>query len=465
MSYSTTIGPKELLTIRQLLRDEQTLRKSVSFLKEDYFQSEPTRVAFRLISQHFKDHNEPLPQRLLAIGLHDFKGAATGEDFTRQTLELLGDLSQDKHEYNHEATLQLIQDWAHERAVFNASMNFITLTQDGAGSSQLIAALDDVKDAVHFSFNNSVGWDLDDIDEYIAETTQRRKRIKTNNTYLDQITDGGFPERTLNVFAGVTNVGKTALMVGLSCEFLKQGYKVAYLSIEMSCTEMMKRHYANLGNHEINDLSAGEALLRPMIMKALKAKDNGKLKIQEFPPSCTTSDDLNQYLDNLKEKLDFEADVVFVDYANLMTSHRVNSNSGHHLVVKSVAEELRAIAVKRSVPIITATQLNRQAYGNSRPGLENSSDSMGLPMTADFMAIITRDMQDPSANTFTVFQDKNRYTNKSDLPQFTLGFNFSKHQIYDTTDAELNKTFEIDPLSKFSDGWATKPKRFADFSY
>ena len=452
---------KEQTILQELLNSPEFISTAIPFIKEEYFELRHNRKLFKFISAYFSKFDKAPTVQQIAVWSEDITGL--NEDEYQDLRTQLNTLNQE-YSSKYEWAIEMAQTWCQERGKMLAFLEAIEHTQaDSKPSTSLQACLDKIAEASGIRFLSDIGHDIAaDSDDYIESMLRKDKRIPTSVAVFDEILGGGFPIKTLSCFLASTNVGKTALMCALTANMLRAGYKVLYVSLEMSKYEIESRVHASLSKRPLNLINeANKEDLEEVVNRSIHSiASGGRLMTEEFPTASVDTSALKALLVQLKQQRDFVPDVVFVDYLNLFNSSRVNNNSGSYTIVKSIAEELRGIAVANQVPIITATQSNRAGYNNSDMDLTNTSESIGLPATVDFMASLTRDDNLDAMDQILVKQQKNRFRNKADKTRFAIGFKFATMSIYDLDDPTESL---IDEKSDEQD--AVFKTKFAEFSF
>lgn len=454
---------KEQTILQELLNSQEFISTSIPFIKEDYFELKANKKLFKFISAYFSRFDKAPTIQQIAVWSEDITGLSETEfaELDAQLRKL-----DEPYSSKHEWAIEMAQTWCQERGKMIAFLEAIEHTQaDSKPETSLQSCLDKIAEASGIRFLSDIGHDIvADSDDYIESMLRKDKRIPTSVSVFDEILGGGFPIKTLSCFLASTNVGKTAVMCALASNMLRAGYKVLYVSLEMSKYEIESRIHASLSKRPLNLINdANRDDLESVVNRSVKSiSSGGRLMTEEFPTASVDTSALKALLVQLKQQRDFVPDVVFVDYLNLFNSSRVNNNSGSYTIVKSIAEELRGIAVANQLPIITATQSNRAGYNNSDMDLTNTSESIGLPATVDFMASLTRDDTLDELEQILVKQQKNRFRNKGDKPRFAVGFKFSTMTIYDLDDP--TEGIMDDKLNRQEDDYKKK-FQFAEFSF
>jgi hypothetical protein len=411
--------------------DEAYCRKVIPFLKREYFSDRKESVIMTQIVDFFNKYNKPLTPEILSIEVSNAKGVTDKE---------VGDIGT----YIKETLVQapINQDWLVEntekfckdRAVYLAIMGAIKIYEgkDGTHTPDAIPAL--VSDALAVSFDSSVGHDyLDDFASRYDYYHRVEEKIPFDLDMFNKITKGGLSKKTLNICLAGTGVGKSLFMchVGASC--LVQGKNVLYITMEMAEERIAERIDANLLNLSMDELKVVDKDIYESRIQKLVKKTQGKLIVKEYPTASAHAGHFRALLEELKLKRDFAPDIIFIDYLNICSSQRMKQGGSvnSYTYVKAIAEELRGLAVEYNVPIVSATQTTRSGYTNSDPGLEDTSESFGLPATADFMFALVSNEELEQLNQIIVKQLKNRYNDPSYFKRFVIGVDRAKMKLYD----------------------------------
>lgn len=420
----------EKTILSNLLFNEEYSRRALTFLKSEYFSDVSDRTIFELISSFTKKYNALPSREALLIDLSNASGLS--EDQFKETQQCVVNLESDSAT-KLDWLLDNTERFCQNKAIYNAIRESIKII-DGGGEATKNSIPKLLQDALQVSFDTSIGHDfIEDSDKRFAEYHKVENRVDFDLNYLNVITNGGLPNKTLNVILAGTGVGKSLAMCHMASHNLMCGKNVLYITLEMAEERIAQRIDTNLLNVSLDDLML---LPKDMYQKKIgkvKETTKGKLIIKEYPTATAGSGHFRHLLNELRIKKNFVPDIIYVDYLNLCTSSRLKfgANVNSYNYIKAIAEELRGLAVEFELPIMTATQTNRSALVASDVGLENTSDSIGLPMTADFMIalIATEELQD--MNQIVVKQLKNRYGDPSKYRKFVIGVDRSKMRLYD----------------------------------
>jgi len=419
----------EQTIIKNLIQSEQFTRKVIPFLKSEYFADSSEQLLYKEITHYFDKYGKSPTLEALLINLENLTGQP--EQVIKNSKELLKTLPKD------ETPLDWLTDeteqWCKDRAIYIAVMDSIeVIDKKSQRSTGEIPEL--LKDALSVSFDTHIGHDvLEDADERFEFYHTEEEKIPFDLEYFNKITKGGLPNKTLNIVLAGTGVGKSLFMCHQASSCLVMGKNVLYITMEMSEERIAERIDANTLNIPMKELPDLSKKMYDKKIEKLKNKTKGKLIVKEYPTAAAHAGHFRHLLQELDIKKDFQPDIIFVDYLNICASHRIRPGSGanSYTLVKSIAEELRGLAVEYDVPIMSATQTTRSGYGSTDIGLEDTSESFGLPATADMMfALITSDELE-ELDQLVVKQLKNRYNDPTIFKRFVIGVDRSRMKLYD----------------------------------
>ena len=418
--------------LRNLICNEQYYRKVVPFIKADYFQEYNEKILFEEIADFAAKYDKVPTKEVLTINLQS-RGDLTEETF-KDTLSGLNSLSDDWIDYDW--LLDATEKWCQDRAIYNALMQSIKIADGGDKKLDKGSIPSILQDALAVSFDEHIGHDyIEQADDRYEFYHRKEEKIPFDLEKFNYITKGGLPNKTLNIALAGTGVGKSLFMCHMAGSALSQGYNVLYITCEMAEEKIAERIDANLLNVSVKDIvDIPEVLFRSKVQEISK-KTQGKLIIKEYPTASAHAGHFRALLNDLQLKKDFKPDLIFVDYLNICASVRykgaiVNS----YTYVKAIAEELRGLAVETNLPIISATQTTRAGFGNSDPDLTDTSESFGLPATADFMFALISTEELEEQGRIMVKQLKNRYNDPTASKKFMLGIDRSKMRLYDVAE-------------------------------
>ena len=425
----------ENLIFSNLVNNEEYGRKVIPFLKEEYFTSYSDKILFNLIWDYMKEYNTFPSKEALGIDLSNKEGI-NQQTFT-DCKETIGSIEFDpstKLDWLLDKTEQFCQ----EKAVYNAIMKSIEIIDNKNSQTSKGAIPQILTDALGVSFDSHIGHDfLDDAESRYEFYHTREVRIPFDLHYMNAITQGGIPRKTLNVILAGTGVGKSLAMCHMAAANMAAGFNVLYITLEMAEERIAERIDANLLDVTIDDLKLLPRDSYNKKIEKLRNKVKGKLKIKEYPTATAGSANFRHLLNELKIKKNFIPDIIYIDYLNICISSRIKNgaNVNSYTIVKAIAEELRGLAVENNVPIVTATQTTRGGYSNSDVGLEDTSESFGLPATADFMFALITSEELEELGQIMVKQLKNRYSDPGVNRRFVIGVDRSRMRLFDAEDS------------------------------
>jgi archaellum biogenesis ATPase FlaH len=454
----------EQVILRNLLTDENYMRKVLPFVKPDYFEG-VYRILFKEAGIFVGKYNKLPTIESFKIEL-DQTEKLSGEQYT-VAVDLLPTLFA-KEENDSEWLLDSTEKWCQDRAIYNAIMESISII-DGKHESLTKGALPDLlSKALGVAFDTNVGHDyIENFEERYEFYHTEEDRIPFDLEYFNKITKGGVPRKTLNIALAGTGVGKSLFMCHVASGALVEGRNVLYITMEMAEERIAERIDANLLNTPIDQLqNLSKDMFRTKI-EDLTRKTTGKLIVKEYPTGSAHSGHFRALLNELKLKRQFEPDIIFIDYLNICSSSRMKAMGGSinsYTYIKAIAEELRGLAVEFNVPIFSATQTTRSGYGNSDVGLEDTSESFGLPATADLMFALISTEELEKLGQMMVKQLKNRYNDPTSNKRFVIGVDRSKMRLYDVDETEQNLMSDDTPVfDKSASGDRINSEKFKEF--
>lgn len=413
-----------------LLFNEEYARKVIPFLKREYFQSRIDQTMFSLIHAFADKYSKFPTKQALIIEANNFVGLTDEE--TSKLVDTINELEDSPVDVQW--LVDETEKFCQDKAVYNAIYKSIGILdgQDKELNKKAIPQI--LSDALGVSFDSHVGHDLlDDFERRYDFYHKKESRIPFDLDYFNRITKGGLPNKTLNIILAGTNVGKSLFMCHCAASNLTQGKNVLYITMEMAEERIAERVDANLLNVTLDELSLLPRDVYEKKIARIRSATTGKLIVKEYPTATAGTAHFRHLLNELKLKRNFVPDIVYIDYLNICASSRLKygSNVNSYTYVKAIAEELRGLAVEFNVPIVSATQTTRSGFTSSDVGLEDTSESFGLPATADFMfaLISTEELQE--MNQILVKQLKNRYGDPSIHRRFVIGVDRAKMRLYD----------------------------------
>ena len=421
--------------LNHLLNNEEFCRRVIPYLKPEYFEGTHRNV-FDLIVKFVGKHNRLPTAKVLDLELRKVNAP---EDVLNNSAQLI-DSIREKSEIDTEYLIGEAESWCKEKAVYNAIMESIQII-DGKSNDKSEGAIPEIlSNALGVSFDQQIGHDyIDDSQERFDFYNHKEDRIPFDLDYFNKITKGGLPNKTLNIALAGTGVGKSLFMCHCAASALEQGKNVLYITMEMAEERIAERIDANLLDVPIDQLkNLSQEMFSDRVYK-LSTRTNGKLIIKEYPTGQANTSHFRALLNELKLKKSFEPEMIYVDYLNICASSRMKGMGGainSYSYIKAIAEEIRGLAVEFDVPIVSATQTTRSGYSNSDVGLEDTSESFGLPATADLMFAIISTEELEKMGQLAVKQLKNRYNDPTYKKRFVIGVDRSKMRLFDVDQAE-----------------------------
>ena len=454
----------ERTVLSNLIHNEDYTRRVLPFIKEEYFSDRLEKILFTQIYNFVNKYNALPSKEALSIEMNGSKDV--NEDEYKKITDIISTLN--KEPVNMDWLRDTTEKFCKDRAIHNAILGGIQII-DGKDKKHTPEYLPDLlSDALSVSFDQKVGHD------YLLETKERfdfykkkEERLELDLDYFNKITRGGIPSKTLNICLAGTGVGKTMFMTHLASSILLQNKNVLYITLEMAEERIAERIDSNLLNVGMSDLEELPYQMYETKINKLQSKTTGQLIIKEYPTASAHTGHFKNLMSELALKKSFKPDILFVDYLNICASARFKpgANVNSYTYIKAIAEELRGLAVEYDIPIFSATQTTRGGFISSDVGLEDTSESFGLPATADFMFALISSEELEEKNQIMVKQLKNRYNDPTLNRKFIVGVDRSKMRLYDVeqsaqsdlvdsgqesfTDKDLDNKFK--QLGKFSD--------------
>ena len=446
--------------IRNLLSNEEYLRKVIPFLKKEYFEAD-YKTVFKEIVTFVSKYNKLPTRETLTLDM-----TANG---TFDPASGLVDLVFTPEKVNDDWLIDNTEKWCQDRAIYLAIMESINII-DGKHQSLTKQALPEIlSDALGVCFDTNVGHDyIDNSDERFDFYHTVEDRLPFDLENFNAITKGGLPNKTLNVALAGTGVGKSLFMCHVGAGALMQGKNVLYITMEMAEERIAERIDANLFNLPIDQLDKLSKVMFDNKIAKIAQKNIGKLIVKEYPTGAAHTGHFRALLNELKLKKDFVPNIIFIDYLNICSSSRMKGLGGSintYSYIKSIAEEMRGLAVEFNVPIMTATQTTRSGFSNSDVGLEDTSESFGLPATADLMFALVSTEELDKLGQMMVKQLKNRYNDPTFKKRFVVGVDRSKMRLYDVEESAQTLSDDIPVFDNSSSGKSIKSERkdYSDF--
>ena len=432
-----------------LLKDESFIKSTIPFLKSEYFHDNVDRIVFSSIVDYVNKYNTNPTSEALIIEIDRKNG---GPDLD-SAVELIGELDNSDADHDKKWLIDTTEQFCKDKAMHNAMMEGIEIlqgnTKKDAGSLPTL-----MTEALSVSFDSHIGHNyIEDSDDRFAYYNRKEEHIPFDIELLNDITEGGLTNKTLNVLMASPGAGKTLAMCHMAASAMSSGYNVLYITLEMAEEKISERIDANLMNVTMADLKSLPKQIYDNKISDIRKKSIGTLIIKEYPTVQAGAGHFRHLVKELAMKRKFVPSLIFIDYINLCQSMVYKgANVNSYEKIKSIAEELRGLAVELVVPIVTATQINRTGAASSDVSMENVAESFGLPATADlFLALIRTDELD-ELNQIQVKQLKNRYSDMTRNRRFVIGVDRSKMRLYDCEDEAQDGLMQDDDLSSSQGG-------------
>ena len=448
----------EQTILRNVLTNEPYMRKVLPFLKPDYFEG-VYKLLFKQVGLFVGKYNK-LPT-LESFKIEIDQSDKFNDEQYSHSMEILPNIFH-AEKIDNQWLEDTTEKWCQDRAIHNAIMESISIIDGKHGSLTKNALPDLLQKALSVSFDTNVGHDyIENAEQRYDFYHEQEERIPFDLDYFNRITKGGLPNKTLNIALAGTGVGKSLFMCHVAGGALVLGKNVLYITMEMAEERIAERIDANLLNIPMDQL---ENITKPMLtskVQDLARRTDGKLIVKEYPTGSANANHFRALLNELKLKKNFVPDIIFIDYLNICASARMKAMGGSinsYTYIKAIAEELRGLAVEFNVPIVSATQTTRSGYSSSDPGLEDTSESFGLPATADLMFALISSEELESLGQIMVKQLKNRYNDPNKHKRFVIGIDRSRMKLYDADNAEEGVVDDTPAFDK-----SNTNERFKDF--
>jgi archaellum biogenesis ATPase FlaH len=455
--------------LQALCTNENYTRAVLPHIKKCYFGDRVESVLFDIIKEYFDKYDSLPTVDVISIEIEN------RNDLSQSELDSIQENYQGiftKSEQNLNWLLDTTEKWCRDRAIYLALMDAIAI-HDGNDKSKTPDSIPSIlSEALAVSFDNSVGHDyIEDWTNRYDFYTKKEEKIPFDIDYLNKVTNGGLPKKTLNCWIASTGVGKSLVMCHFASTFIQQGLNVLYITMEMAEEKIAERIDANLMDVSVSDLNKMPKSMFETKFRKVQSKSNGRLIIKQFPTGHAHVGHFRALIQELKTKKAFIPDVIFIDYLNICASSRVkNNNANSYTIVKSIAEELRGLAIECNVPLVTATQTNRSGFQNTDVDLDNTSESFGLPATVDLMMALMSTEELEEAGQIMMKTLKNRYGDPNKYKRFVVGINRDKMRLFDMEQSnkeDSEKVVDISPVSSYtgSSGKLKKAANFSDFKF
>ena len=454
----------EFLILRNLLHNEEYLRKVIPFIKPEYFEDNQQKIVFEEIQNFVEKYNQVASKEILCIEVEN-RNDINDSSF-KEVVGLITSLDEEVSEFNW--LIDTTEKWCRDRAIYLALMESIALA-DGTDEKKGRDAIPSIlSDALAVRFDAHVGHDyLADYEQRYETYHRKEDRVEFDLEYFNKITKGGLPNKTLNIALAGTGVGKSLFMCHVASSVLLQGRNVLYITMEMAEEKIAERIDANLLNVPIQEIGELPKVMFEDKVTKLAQKTQGTLIIKEYPTASAHSGHFKSLLNELALKKSFRPDIIFIDYLNICASSRYRGNStvNSYSYIKAIAEELRGLAVEANVPIVSATQTTRSGYGSSDVELTDTSESFGLPATADLMfALISTDDLE-GLGQIMVKQLKNRYNDPTIFKRFVVGIDRAKMRLYDCEQTAQDDIIDSGQEQEYNNDEHKPKKSFEGFKF
>ena len=454
----------EFLILRNLLHNEDYVRKVIPFLKSEYFEDTNQRIVFEEILSFIQEYNQPATKEVLCIEVEKRKDI--NDSSFKEIVHLIQNLDDVPAEFGW--LVDTTEKWCRDRAIYIALMESIQIADGNDEKKNRDSIPSILSDALSVSFDTHIGHDyLLDYEQRYESYHKKEEKIEFDLEYFNKITKGGLPNKTLNIALAGTGVGKSLFMCHVASSVLLQGRNVLYITLEMAEERIAERIDANLLNVPIQDIGDLPKQMFENKVTNLAKKTQGTLIIKEYPTASAHAGHFKSLLNELALKKSFKPDIIFIDYLNICSSsrYRGNANINSYTFVKAIAEELRGLAVEFSVPIVSATQTTRSGYSSSDVDLTDTSESFGLPATADLMFALISTEELEELGQILVKQLKNRYNDPTIHKRFVIGIDRAKMRLYDCEQSAQNDILDIKQEEEY-DFEERKPKKsFEGFKF
>jgi len=435
----------ELTILQNLVNNDEYCRKTIPFIDRAYFTEEKDKILFDLIRDHIDKYNDAPAPIALQLMLDELQVSDMIFKEIGDTINVLDSVE----DINQDWLIDHTEKWCKDKAIYNAVLESIQII-DGKTQKDKGALPKLLQDALAVSFDNHIGHDfIDDYEERFDFYQKKEERIPFHLEKFNQITKGGLPNKTLNIALAGTGVGKSLFMCDVAASHLMMGKNVLYITLEMAEEKIAERIDANLLNTNIQQVSEMPKDLFVRKIQKIQKKTTGKLIVKEYPTASANANHFRHLLQELMLKRNFIPDIIYIDYLNICSSSRIKhgANVNSYSYIKSIAEELRGLAVENNVPIVSATQTTRSGYTNTDVGLEDTSESFGLPATADFMFALISTEELEELDQILVKQLKNRYNDPNNHKRFVVGIDRPKMRLYDAEEGAQDELTDSTPTT------------------
>ena len=454
----------ELTILRNLVFNEDYARKVIPFIQPEYYEQRVEKIVFEEIVEFIVKYGSSITIEALNIEIDNRRDLTESEN--KEIVELLSKLNDSP--VDKQWILDTTEKWCRDRAIYLALMESIHIA-DGKDDKKGRDAIPSIlSDALAVSFDNNIGHDyLQNYEERYEFYHRKEDKIEFDLEYFNKITKGGLPNKTLNIALAGTGVGKSLFMCHVASSALLQNRNVLYITLEMAEERIAERIDANLLNVPIQQLIDLPRSAFENKVNGIAKKTRGSLVIKEYPTASAHSGHFKALLNELALKKSFRPDIIFIDYLNICSSSRFKSGSNinSYTLVKSIAEELRGLAVEFNVPIMSATQTTRSGFGSSDVELTDTSESFGLPATADLMFALISTEELEGLGQIMVKQLKNRYNDPTIFKRFVVGIDRAKMRLYDVEQSAQNDILDSGKEEEYNNEENKPKKSFEGFKF
>ena len=454
----------ETTIIKNLIFNEEYSRKVIPFIQPEYFEQRSEKIIYEEIVRFISKYDSAITIEALNIETDN------RTDLTESEVKEVRDINNSLTEsvVDGQWLLDTTEKWCRDRAIYLALMESIHIADGNDEKKNRDAIPSILSDALAVSFDNNVGHDyLNDYEERFKFYHQKENRIQFDLEYFNKITKGGLPSKTLNIALAGTGVGKSLFMCHMASASLMEGRNVLYITLEMAEEKIAERIDAHLLDVNIKDITE---LPKPMFdskVNSIAKKTQGTLIIKEYPTASAHSGHFKSLLNELALKKSFSPDIIFIDYLNICASsrYRGNANVNSYSYIKAIAEELRGLAVEANVPIVSATQTTRSGFASSDVDLTDTSESFGLPATADLMFALISTEELEGLGQIMVKQLKNRYNDPTIFKRFVVGIDRAKMRLYDVEQKAQEDILDSGQEEEYNNEEKKPKKSFAEFKF
>ena len=454
----------ETTIIKNLIFNEEYSRKVIPFIEPEYFEQRSEKIIYEEIVRFISKYDSAITVEALNIETDN------RTDLTESEVKEVRDINNSLTEsvVDGQWLLDTTEKWCRDRAIYLALMESIHIADGNDEKKNRDAIPSILSDALAVSFDNNVGHDyLNDYEERFKFYHQKENRIQFDLEYFNKITKGGLPSKTLNIALAGTGVGKSLFMCHMASASLMEGHNVLYITLEMAEEKIAERIDAHLLDVNIKDITE---LPKPMFdskVNNIAKKTQGTLIIKEYPTASAHSGHFKSLLNELSLKKSFSPDIIFIDYLNICASsrYRGNANVNSYSYIKAIAEELRGLAVEANVPIVSATQTTRSGFASSDVDLTDTSESFGLPATADLMFALISTEELEGLNQIMIKQLKNRYNDPTIFKRFVVGIDRAKMRLYDVEQKAQEDIVDSGQEEEYNNEEKKPKKSFAEFKF